>query len=55
MNIVSIQSETVTLRADTAQWRNVHCLSDDELFAEYRMIREELRRRPRPSGTASVH
>lgn len=55
MNVVSIQSEPVVLRGDSACWRNVHSLSDDDLFAEYHMIREEIRRRESYDRATSVH
>lgn len=45
MNIISIQSDSVVIRNGAPVWRNAHCLSDDELFAEYRALKEEMRRR----------
>lgn len=44
-NVTSIQSESVIIRNGVAVWRNSQCLSDDELFSEYRALKEEMRRR----------
>lgn len=44
-NVTSIQTEPVVIRNGLPVWRNSQCLSDDELFSEYRALKEEMRRR----------
>lgn len=44
-NVVSLQSELVIIRNGIPHWRNPLTLSEDEFFAEYRALKEEMRRR----------
>lgn len=52
-NVVQFQSEMFVSRNGNVIWRPVPIMSDDDLFDEYRAIREEIRRRQNERG--AVH
>ena len=52
-NVISLHHETRIVN-DMAVWRNVKCLSDDDLFDEYHAVREEMRRRKR-TDNINIH
>lgn len=46
-NLIGIQSDVAVVRNGIVLWRNEKCLSDDDLFDEYKSLKEEIRRRKR--------